>query len=53
MLRRLDAIEDRLSQLTSSFERLSWRSSNSGDSSGRDIEDVRKSLEVIKKRLGC
>ena len=52
VLKRLDAIEDRLTQLSAAFDRMS-RCSSSSHESGRELDEVRKSLEVIKKRLGC
>ena len=52
VLKRLDMIEDRLTQLSVAFDRMS-RCSSSSHESGREMDDVRKSLEVIKRRLGC
>ena len=51
-LAQVDKISAQLAQLTEAVNRLA-RASSLGDGSERELEDMRKSLEAIRRKLDC
>ena len=51
-LAQVDKISVQLAQLTEAVNRLT-RASSLGDGSERELEDMRKSLEAIRRKLDC
>lgn len=63
IIKRLDSLEQRLQavesmskqleKLTAAVEQLKYGSSRFSEDRSNDIDDMRQSLEVIRRRLGC